>query len=177
MKLNSINAYNQSMKTKSHPNFGMAKFANPETIVELSKSFNPHYVSEIISGVKSTGCKNSIIGLKWNRNIDFETYVDGLTLSFPGQSQRAFVNIDDIFWKGKNLSNLIPKAEKNLVKIYATALTEMSSEANRSLIKRNLTDAADGQNLIFCEMQRQGFYEVAPATKEKLLEAREQFCN
>ena len=32
--------------------------------------------------------------------------------------------------------------EKNLVKIYATALTEMSSEANRSLIKKNLTDAA-----------------------------------
>lgn len=66
--------------------------------------------------------------------------------------------------------------EKNLVKIYATALTEMSSEANRSLIKKNLTDAADGQNLIFCEMQRQGFYETAPATKEKLLEAKEQFC-
>lgn len=67
-------------------------------------------------------------------------------------------------------------AEKNLVKIYATALTEMSSEANRSLIKKNLTDTADGQNLIFCEMQRQGFYNVAPATKEKLLEAKEQFC-
>ena len=66
--------------------------------------------------------------------------------------------------------------EKNLVKIYATALTEMSSEANRSLIKKNLTDAADGQNLIFCEMQRQGFYETTPGTKEKLLEAKEQFC-
>ena len=67
-------------------------------------------------------------------------------------------------------------AEKNLVKLYATALTEMSSEANRSLIKRNLSDVADGQNLIFCEMQKQGFYQVKPAPKEKLLEAREQFC-
>lgn len=67
--------------------------------------------------------------------------------------------------------------EKNLVKLYATALTEMTSEANRSLIKKNLTDTADGQNLLFCEMQKQGFYKVAPAPKEKLLEAREQFCN
>jgi len=66
--------------------------------------------------------------------------------------------------------------EKNLVKLYATALTEMASEANRSLIKRNLTDVADGQNLIFCEMQKQGFYKTTPAPKEKLLEAQEQFC-
>ena len=66
--------------------------------------------------------------------------------------------------------------EKGLVKAYATALTEMCSESNRTLIKKNLSDTADAQNLIFCEMQKQGFYQVAPAPKEKLLQAKEQFC-
>ena len=51
MKINSINTYNQVMKTKSNPNFGMAKFVDPEIIVKLSEEFRPDLVLKTINDV------------------------------------------------------------------------------------------------------------------------------
>ena len=66
--------------------------------------------------------------------------------------------------------------EKSLVKQYATALTEMSDESLRNLIKENLNYAADDQNKLFCQMQKLGWYETCPAEQEKIDKAREKFC-
>ena len=66
--------------------------------------------------------------------------------------------------------------EKTLVKQYATALTEMSSESLRQLIKENLNYVADDQNKLFLQMQKLGWYEVKPAEQQKIEEAKKQFC-
>ncbi len=66
--------------------------------------------------------------------------------------------------------------EKNMVKQYATALTEMSNEELRALIKENLNYASDDQNEIFCKMQDMGWYQTCPAEKEKIEKALNQFC-
>ena len=66
--------------------------------------------------------------------------------------------------------------EKTLVKQYATALTEMSSESLRELIKENLNYVSDDQNKLFLQMQKLGWYEVKPAEQEKIQTARKQFC-
>ena len=66
--------------------------------------------------------------------------------------------------------------EKNMVKQYATALTEMSNEGLRELIKENLNYASDDQNKVFCKMQDMGWYETCPAEQEKIDQALNKFC-
>ena len=47
MKLNSINTYNQSMKAKSNPNFGMAKWASQKAMVKFfNAATNADYTLE-----------------------------------------------------------------------------------------------------------------------------------
>ena len=66
--------------------------------------------------------------------------------------------------------------EKNMVKQYATALTEMSDEGLRELIKENLNYASDDQNKVFCKMQDMGWYETCPVEQEKIDQALNKFC-
>lgn len=66
--------------------------------------------------------------------------------------------------------------EKTLVKQYATALTEMSDESLRKLIKENLNYTADDQHKLFLQMQKLGWYEVCQAEQEKIDKAYEQVC-
>ena len=68
-------------------------------------------------------------------------------------------------------------AEKALVKIYATALTEMSENKLRTLMKKYVGEVSDDQNQIFCQMQKRGYYEVAPAPKQKIDSAKEKFAS
>lgn len=66
--------------------------------------------------------------------------------------------------------------EKGLVKSYATALTEMSNPELRELIKESFNYASDDQNKVFEVMQRKGWYEVTKAKKQKIEQAKQQFC-
>ncbi len=65
--------------------------------------------------------------------------------------------------------------EKGLVKLYATALTEMTNEKLRAQMKKFLGETADEQNGIFSLMQRKGYYQVAPAQKQKIDSAIDKF--
>ena len=68
-------------------------------------------------------------------------------------------------------------AEKTLVKMYATALTEMSESKLRTLMKKHVGEVSDDQNKIFCQMQKKGYYEVAPAPKQKIDSTKEKFAS
>ncbi len=66
-------------------------------------------------------------------------------------------------------------AEKGLVKLYATALTEASEAKIRTMLKKFVGEVADEQNKIFALMQKKGLYEVAPAQKQKIDTTVEKF--
>lgn len=66
-------------------------------------------------------------------------------------------------------------AEKGLVKLYATALTEMTNAKLRAQMKKFLNEVSDGQNEFFSLMQQKGYYQVAPAQKQKIDSAIDKF--
>ncbi len=66
-------------------------------------------------------------------------------------------------------------SEKDLVKLYATALTEMTNNRLRTQIKKFLGEVADGQYKIFSAMQEKGYYQVAPAQKQKIDSTLDKF--
>lgn len=71
----------------------------------------------------------------------------------------------------------ILSAEKGLVKLYATALTEMTNAKLRAQMKKFLSEVSDGQNEIFSLMQQKGYCQVAPAQKQKIDGAIDKFSN
>jgi len=66
-------------------------------------------------------------------------------------------------------------SEKDLVKLYATALTEMTNNRLRTQIKKFLGEVADEQYKIFSTMQEKGYYQVAPAQKQKIDSTLDKF--
>ncbi len=66
--------------------------------------------------------------------------------------------------------------EKQLVKLYSTALCESSEEPLRDIIKENLIEAAADQFATFEYMEKRGMYETEQADEQKVLQAKEQFC-
>lgn len=66
-------------------------------------------------------------------------------------------------------------SEKDLVKLYATALTEMTNNRLRTQIKKLLGEVADEQYKIFNTMQEKGYYQVAPAQKQKIDSTLDKF--
>ncbi len=65
--------------------------------------------------------------------------------------------------------------EKNLVKVYATAITEGASNGFRALIKENLLNATHDQLDVFLQMTDHDYYRVQSASDEQLQEQREKF--
>ena len=61
MKLNSINAYKQSSKTKSNQNFGMAKLDSIETLKGISDITGINKAAKIVNAITNAGAKNSIV--------------------------------------------------------------------------------------------------------------------
>ena len=66
MELNSINTYNQSMKAKSNPNFGMAKWASQKAMVKFfNAATNADYTLEkayrYIETIKNNTAKNVLM--------------------------------------------------------------------------------------------------------------------
>ncbi len=65
--------------------------------------------------------------------------------------------------------------EKQLVKLYSTALCESAEEPLRDIFRENLIEAAADQYSTFEYMQKRGMYKTEPATEEKVTEAKQQF--
>lgn len=66
-------------------------------------------------------------------------------------------------------------SEKQIVKLYSTALCEASEEPFRNLLKGNLDDAAADQYKAFKFMEERGMYQTEQATEQKISQAKQQF--
>lgn len=66
-------------------------------------------------------------------------------------------------------------SEKQIVKLYSTALCEASEEPFRNIIKENLDEAAADQYKAFEFMQKRGMYPTEQATEENITKAKQQF--
>lgn len=65
--------------------------------------------------------------------------------------------------------------EKELVKIYASALTEGATRGFRNAVKSNLDGAAGDQYAVFSAMQKQGLYDPTPADRAVAVEKKQNF--
>ena len=66
-------------------------------------------------------------------------------------------------------------AEKELVKIYAEAITEGAGRSFRSTVKSNMEGAVADQFAVFTAMSKQGLYETKPAPKQATDETKQTF--
>jgi spore coat protein CotF len=65
--------------------------------------------------------------------------------------------------------------EKNLVKIYSTAITEGCSKGFRTLIKSHWQEVTDDQMKVFLEMTDHCYYQVQSAEETMLSEQKNKF--
>ena len=65
--------------------------------------------------------------------------------------------------------------EKNLVKAYATSITEGVSNGFRTVIKNNFNSATHDQLDVFMQMTEHDYYRVCAADEEELKTQREKF--
>lgn len=86
------------------------------------------------------------------------------------ESARARCELDDY----EIISDVLG-SEKQLVKLYSTALCESSEEPLRNLIRDNLAECANDQFATFEYMQKHGMYPTEQATEEKIAQAKSQF--
>lgn len=65
--------------------------------------------------------------------------------------------------------------EKQLVKLYSTALCESTEDTLRDVIRANLTEAAKDQYETFEYMQKRGLYPTEEADEQEIWQAKQQF--
>lgn len=65
----------------------------------------------------------------------------------------------------KDVLTDILTGEKDLVKLYGSAMTEAVAKDVRKTVKSNLMETAEDQLSIFNVMQKNGYYQVKPADK------------
>ena len=65
--------------------------------------------------------------------------------------------------------------EKQMVKLYALAITEGVSKGFRTLIKKHLVDSVNDQIEVYFAMTEQGYYRVKSCDEEKLIGIKEKF--
>ncbi len=66
-------------------------------------------------------------------------------------------------------------SEKQLVKLYSTALCESAEEGLRNVIRDNLMECAADQYKTFEFMEKRGMYPTEQAEEEKIVQAKQQF--
>lgn len=66
--------------------------------------------------------------------------------------------------------------EKNLVKIYSTAMTEGCSQGFRQLVGEHWNESAQDQMNVFLQMTEQGYYQVESAPEQTLKEHKQKFA-
>ena len=65
--------------------------------------------------------------------------------------------------------------EKDLVKLYGSAMTEAVCRDVRRTLKNNMFETAEDQYNVFCVMQKNGYYQPKPADKAIIDEKIESF--
>ena len=65
--------------------------------------------------------------------------------------------------------------EKQIVKLYATAITEGCSKGFRNQVTQNLNESVEGQMDVFSLMTECGYYQVESAKEQSLQQEREKF--
>jgi spore coat protein CotF len=65
--------------------------------------------------------------------------------------------------------------EKNLVKVYSTAMTEGCSQGFRTLIKSHWGESVEDQMNVFLQMTEHGYYKVESAPEQLLSEQKNKF--
>ena len=65
--------------------------------------------------------------------------------------------------------------EKEIVKLYSTALTEGNGSKFRTMVKNHLVDSANDQFEVFTQMAENNYYEVKPADKAVIDEQKANF--
>ena len=65
--------------------------------------------------------------------------------------------------------------EKNMVKLYSTAITEGASNGFRTVVKDHLNGTVSDQLDVFLQMTEHGYYRVESAPEEALEEQKEKF--
>jgi spore coat protein CotF len=83
----------------------------------------------------------------------------------------------DITLNEKDSLQDVLNMEKNLVKLYSTAITEGTSNGFRSVIKEHWGDVVNDQLDVFLQMTEHGYYRVESAPEESLSTQREKFSN
>ena len=66
-------------------------------------------------------------------------------------------------------------SEKQLVKLYGTALTEASTKQLRSLLRTQFAEAAEDQFSVFEQMQQHDYYAPKPADKAIVDQKKDDF--
>ncbi len=82
----------------------------------------------------------------------------------------------DFYLTEKDVLTDILTGEKDLVKLYSTAMTEASGKDVRRVLKTNMNETAEGQYAVFCKMKASGYYEPKPADKAMIDEKADSFA-
>lgn len=67
--------------------------------------------------------------------------------------------------------------EKDLVKLYGSAMTEAVGKDVRKTLKNNMFETAEDQYTVFTAMQKNGYYAPKPADKAVIDEKIDAFSN
>ena len=154
--------YNLSNKIKSNPNFGMAKWASPEDMLEFCKLAGREEAIKAIPILQETGCKNSLLSIL---PPCYATERHKLVLSFPRPlCKKERVTGIGCIGDGAKLKIQIGNAEKELVKrvIYDAA-------ENGSLYKTKtelLEDVPELTEIIQRETNSPAIQEINEAARE-----------
>lgn len=78
--------------------------------------------------------------------------------------------------RDQEILGIILELEKNMVKNYATALTEASNDKLTNEFLTSLTDISDVQRQVYNYMSKQGWYQIEEAKENKITQD-ETKCN
>jgi spore coat protein CotF len=75
----------------------------------------------------------------------------------------------------KEILNDMLNTEKEIVKLYSTAVTESSCANMRQVLLRNITQTSDDQFNIFNAMVNKGYYQKKDAQDQDVQQAKQKF--
>ena len=81
----------------------------------------------------------------------------------------------DITLNEKDSIQDLLNTEKQMVKLYATAITEGCSKGFREVVNDNLNKSVNDQMNVFCMMTDCGYYRVQSAPEQTLKEQKQKF--
>lgn len=75
----------------------------------------------------------------------------------------------------KEILNDVLNTEKEILKVYSTAVTESSCANMRQLLLRNITQISDDQFNVYNAMINKGYYQAKDAQDQEVQQAKQKF--